>query len=72
MKRTFTKEFKAKVALEAIKGDKTLQELTSIPIYMKFIQIKLCIGRNIFWKEHRIYLKNQVKKIIQKRIFQKQ
>jgi len=30
MKRTFTKEFKAKVALEAIKGSKTIQELASI------------------------------------------
>ncbi len=30
MKRTFTKEFKAKVALEAIKGSKTIEELASI------------------------------------------
>ena len=30
MKRTFTKELKAKVALEAIKGSKTIQELASI------------------------------------------
>ncbi len=30
MRKTFTKEFKAKVALEAIKGSKTIQELASI------------------------------------------
>ncbi len=46
MRKQFTKEFKAKVALEAIKGEKTIQELASIydfiNIEIPFFYIIIC------------------------------
>jgi hypothetical protein len=54
MKRTRKKAFKAKVALAAIKGDRTIAELAS---EFGFIRTRSTIGRSNCWTAPRVFLR---------------
>jgi len=44
-RKIYSKEFKARVALEALKGQKTMSEVASE--YAEYTRIKLATGRNV-------------------------
>jgi len=55
-RRNHSPAFKAKVALAALKGDRTMSELTTQVDLQTYIPTRLSSGRINFWTACRMYL----------------